>query len=266
MSLEDNIYCCNRLDLFTLCGKLDDFLQDSYCPKIVVVQEAFMVAETSLSLALLIYGLFVDKSNKIPCIGLLSALFVLIFRVATVGFVSSAEKLGLGKLDESSIWAHLAENIVLIVHMLMWALLCEFSIVFDTQTWRQLKSRFISKRVVKSTENEEQKDLPLNDTVSITSSLPSYHSDALPPYSNTVIQNNLPPLYEDDFDDDGHMRHDLTYPTPAYFGQHRVIWNTFITISTEREVMSENTAEPVDLETGSNTSRRRRNRSKCIVQ
>lgn len=56
-----------------------------------------MVTETSLSMILLIYGLFLDKPNKIPYIGLSLALFVLIFRVTSVGFVSSTETLGLGK-------------------------------------------------------------------------------------------------------------------------------------------------------------------------
>lgn len=54
-----------------------------------------MVAEISLSLVLLIYGAYQDTPNKIPFVGLLLALFVLIFRVATVGFVSSVEQLGL---------------------------------------------------------------------------------------------------------------------------------------------------------------------------
>lgn len=54
-----------------------------------------MVTETSLSLVLLIWGAFLEKPNKIPFIGLLLALFVLIFRVISVGFVSSVEQLGL---------------------------------------------------------------------------------------------------------------------------------------------------------------------------
>ncbi|KAL9556872.1 hypothetical protein MBANPS3_001659 [Mucor bainieri] len=192
-----------------------------------------MVSETSLSLVLLIYGAFLDKPNKVPFLGLLLALFVLLFRVATVGFVSSIEQLGLSELDKSSMWAHLAENIVLIVHMVMWALLCEFSIVVDTAVWRRFTSR-------KRTDDSEQKDLPADDTVSVTSSLPSYHSDALPPYSTaTAIHMNLPPLYEEDSDDDSYIRRDLTYPTPAFLGQHRVIWNTFITISTESRSTNE---------------------------
>lgn len=170
----------------------------------------------------------------------------------------------IGKLDESSMWTHLAENIVLIVHIAMWALLCEFSIAFDTSIWRQ----FTSKRTSRNTDEEEHKELPLDDIASVTSSLPSYHSGTLPPYSNTPIQVNLPPLYEEDSDDESYRRHNLTYPIPAFLGQHRVIWNAFITISTEHADTNRNEAEPIVFDTNSeaSSSRARSTRKNCIIQ
>lgn len=48
-------------------------------------------------------------------------------------------------IHESLIWAYLAENIVLTMNIVVWALLCEFSIASDTQVWRPLRFNFCSK-------------------------------------------------------------------------------------------------------------------------
>ena len=162
-------------------------------------------------------------------------------------------------------WAHLAENIALIVHILMWALLCEFNITIDTQAWRRFRGKFCSK--TKTNAEEQQKEASSSEAASITSSLPSYRSEILPSYTNNAIQMNLPPLYEEEYsDDDSQTRHNLAYPTPAYFGQHRVVWNTFITISTEGNDLTEDVAESVVFDTSNETNRSRNSKSRCIIQ
>lgn len=171
----------------------------------------------------------------------------------------------LGEIYQSSMWAHLAENIVLIVHIVMWALLCEFNITIDTQAWRRFRRKFCSK--TKTNAEEQQKEASSSDAASITSSLPSYRSEVLPPYTNNVIRMNLPPLYEEeDSDDDSQNWRNLTYPTPAYFGQHRVVWNTFITISTEDKDLTEDVVGSVVFDTSNETSRSRNSKSRCIIQ